>query len=153
MATATFAAEPLAFSYPDFEALNCPPPDATAPTADQTMLPKSELALETLSLSTVEPKSPPPLYSQIPRESLVKVEKDVDQPFASLVASRSSIATYATLQSFIRRPDGPDDDLQALIEKDLDIAFKFFCERLKVNLSSCKVHHRIVQLSISVALV
>ena len=65
--------------------------------------------------------SPPPLYT--------KDENELAKSYASLsIAIRKN--SHNTTES----------ELQALIAKDLDIGFKFFSERLKVNLSSCKVN-------------
>jgi hypothetical protein len=68
--------------------------------------------------------SPPPLYSAD--------EKELAKSYASL-----SLAIKSNAGSGGNREDA---ELQELIAQDLDVGFKFFSERLKVNLSSCKVN-------------
>ena len=96
----------------------------TAPSKSLSLSTSRELqGLAALPKNVV---SPPPLYE--------KDENDLAKSYASL-----SLA----LRKNSHNPS--DTELQDLIAKDLDIGFKFFAERLKVNLSSCKVSFDIFQ--------
>lgn len=87
-------------------------------------------SMEMLNINPdITPLSPPPLYSKATILNPMEL---------SNIGSGSE--PYANAIALIAPSFQTEDPLDILISQDYDIGFKFFCERLKVNLSSCKVN-------------